>query len=84
MLSPSLTASWEKGLTYVAEGSVTEAEYMEKLESFVAKRVTAVAGLHNESFLRSRYDAVASLYQKNRTAARKTTAKRAASGKKSS
>ena len=84
MLNPELTASWEKGLTYVAEGSVTEAEYMEKLESFVAKRVTAVAGLHNESFLRSRYDAVASLYQKNRTAARKTTAKRAASGKKSS
>ena len=32
---PELTASWEKGLTYVAEGSITEQEYMDKLEHFV-------------------------------------------------
>ena len=30
LLNPELTASWEKGLTYVAEGSITEEEYMEK------------------------------------------------------
>lgn len=32
LLNPELTASWEKGLTYVAEGSITEQEYMDKLE----------------------------------------------------
>ena len=35
LLNPELTASWEKGLTYVAEGSITEQEYMDKLEHFV-------------------------------------------------
>ena len=35
LLNPELTASWEKGLNYVAEGSITEQEYMDKLEHFV-------------------------------------------------
>ena len=35
LLNPELTASWEKGLNYVAEGSITEQEYMDKLEGFV-------------------------------------------------
>ena len=38
LLNPELTASWEKGLTYVAEGSITSDEYMEKLERFCAMR----------------------------------------------
>ena len=38
LLNPELTASWEKGLTYVAEGSITEQEYMDKLEHFVRVR----------------------------------------------
>ena len=42
LLNPELTASWEKGLTYVAEGSITSDEYMEKLERFVAGRTYAV------------------------------------------
>ena len=29
LLNPELTASWEKGLTYVAEGEITPDEYME-------------------------------------------------------
>ncbi|MBQ6469745.1 MAG: type IA DNA topoisomerase [Lachnospiraceae bacterium] len=66
MLNPDLTASWEKGLTYVSEGSVSESEYMEKLENFISRRVTAVSGLHNEAFLRGRCDAVAGLYKSNR------------------
>ena len=28
LLNPELTASWEKGLTYVAEGDITSDEYM--------------------------------------------------------
>ena len=39
MLDPTLTASWEKGLTGVAEGSVTEEDYMVKLKAFVSKWV---------------------------------------------
>ena len=42
LLNPELTASWEKGLTYVAEGSITSDEYMEKLERFVAMRTVNV------------------------------------------
>ncbi len=34
LLNPELTASWEKGLTYVAEGDITSEEYMTKLENF--------------------------------------------------
>lgn len=34
LLNPELTASWEKGLTYVAEGSISSEEYMEKLKHF--------------------------------------------------
>ena len=36
LLNPELTASWEKGLNYVAEGSVTEEEYTQKLGAFRA------------------------------------------------
>ena len=38
LLNPELTASWEKGPTYVAEGSITPDEYMQKLERFVIGR----------------------------------------------
>ena len=42
LLNPELTASWEKGLNYVAEGSITEQEYMDKLEHFVRLRTRQV------------------------------------------
>lgn len=42
LLNPELTASWEKGLTYVAEGSITEQEYMDKVEHFVRIRTKQV------------------------------------------
>lgn len=42
LLNPELTASWEKGLTYVAEGSITSQEYMDKLEHFVRVRTAQV------------------------------------------
>ena len=44
LLNPELTASWEKGLTYVAEGSITSQEYMDKLEGFVGRRNTGSNG----------------------------------------
>lgn len=39
LLNPELTASWEKGLNYVAEGSITSREYMDKLEHFIRVKV---------------------------------------------
>lgn len=64
LLNPDLTASWEKGLTYVAEGSITPDEYMEKLESFVAGRTNGVLQLNNQYQLRSQFDIVAGNYRK--------------------
>ncbi|MBP5292011.1 MAG: type IA DNA topoisomerase [Lachnospiraceae bacterium] len=44
LLNPDLTASWEKGLTMVAEGTITSDEYMQKLSGFITRRVDAVKG----------------------------------------
>ena len=42
LLNPTLTASWEKGLSYVEEGTIEEKEYMKKLEDFVRKNTEKV------------------------------------------
>ncbi len=63
LLNPELTASWEKGLTYVAEGSITSEEYMEKLERFVAGRTGNVLRLNNQYQLREYFDAAAQYYK---------------------
>jgi len=62
MLNPELTASWEKGLGYVAEGSISADEYMTKLEKYISDRVNSVRGLANSSGLRVKYDAAAKYY----------------------
>lgn len=64
LLNPELTASWERGLTYVAEGSITEEEYMEKLNGFIAKRTHVVKGLSNQGLLFRCFDDVAKYYKK--------------------
>ena len=64
LLNPELTASWEKGLTYVAEGTITSDEYMEKLEKFVAGRTYYVLKLRNQYDLRTAFDAAAVNYKK--------------------
>ena len=53
LLNPELTASWEKGLTYVAEGSITPDEYMMKLDRFITNRTVGVKGLNNQYQLRA-------------------------------
>jgi len=63
LLVPELTASWEKGLTYVAEGSVTEQEYLDKLEGFVTRMTIGVKGLHNQAQLQSKFDAFMQYYK---------------------
>lgn len=66
LLNPELTASWEKGLTYVAEGSITPKEYMDKLEHFVRSRTTGVLGLNNQYALRGHFQNASSFYQSSR------------------
>jgi DNA topoisomerase-3 len=42
LLNPELTASWEKGLTGVANGTITSDEYLIKLNDFVIRRTDTV------------------------------------------
>ena len=63
LLNPELTASWEKGLNYVAEGSITEQEYMDKLEHFVRLRTRQVEDSNIQPYLRQFFDAVAVNYK---------------------
>ena len=64
LLNPELTASWEKGLTLVAEGSITEEEYMQKLEGFITRCTEAVLGVNNSYYLRGTYQQTAPFYKK--------------------
>ena len=64
LLNAELTASWEKGLTGVALGTISEEEYMEKLNGFVARRTNAVKDLRNQAELKKCYDYAAQFYKK--------------------
>ena len=64
LLNPDLTASWEKGLTYVAQGSLTSEEYMVKLNGFIERRTDAVLKLNNQYALRGYFDKAAVYYKK--------------------
>ena len=63
LLNPELTASWEKGLNYVAEGSIKEQEYMDKLEHFVRLRTRQVEDSNIQPYLRQFFDAAAVNYK---------------------
>ncbi len=67
LLNPELTASWEKGLTYVAEGTITSEEYMVKLEDFIRKRTQNVLGLNNQYLLRNCFEIVEGNYKKQKS-----------------
>lgn len=71
LLNPELTASWEKGLTYVAQGSITSQEYMDKLEHFVRVRTDQVEKSNYQYMLRQFFDAAAENYKKKPAAARR-------------
>jgi len=71
LLNPELTASWEKGLTYVAEGSITTDDYMAKLEQFVAGRTYNVLKINNQYQLREAFEQVGKHYKKEEKGAGK-------------
>ena len=66
LLDPALTASWEKGLTLVAQGEITSEEYMGKLDSFVSRRTNIVKQLNNQTALYKQYDRAALNYKNNK------------------
>lgn len=55
LLNPKLTASWELGLTRVSDGTVTEEEYLEKLNGFVARNTNNVKNSNFGSALQAMY-----------------------------
>lgn len=65
LLNAELTASWEKGLTQVADGDITEDVYMNKLNDYVSRRTQIVKTLHNENALKQRFHEVEQYYQKS-------------------
>ena len=71
LLNPELTASWEKGLTYVADGEITPEEYMVKLKHFIISRTNGILGLNNQYQLRACYDQAAGFYAKKTTTNKK-------------
>ena len=64
LLSPELTASWEKGLTYVAESEITSDEYMDKLTGFVRRRTEYVKHHNNSQALRVKVEELKKIYSK--------------------
>ena len=79
LLNPELTASWEKGLNYVAGGSITSDEYMRKLDHFITSRTVGVKGLNNQYQLRACYEKAAGFYpsvNSNKTTGRTKTGSR--------
>ena len=64
LLDPALTASWEKGLTGVAQGTVTTQEYLDKLNGFVARRTNFVKQLSSDSApLRAQFQRIKTFYK---------------------
>ncbi len=63
LLNPELTASWEKGLTQVAEGSIREAEYMQKLTTYISKMTNGVKGLDNRRLLEHNFKVAQKYYK---------------------
>ena len=64
LLNPELTASWEKGLTYVAEGEITADEYMVKLENFIKQKTARVLANNNQYAMQGMNRAAAQYYKK--------------------
>ncbi len=70
MLNPELTASWEKGLTYVAEGSITSEEYMDKLKAFIVRRTDQAKKSYDQRELLNAFDEIKKHYPSGKYSAK--------------
>ena len=66
LLDPRLTASWEKGLSMVADGSISAEEYMVKLDDFVSRRTNMVKQMNNQSALTGKFRYASQFYKKQK------------------
>lgn len=74
LLDPRLTASWELGLTQVADGTVTGEEYTQKLNSFITRRTNYIKSTDFHQVLTQMYQRDADLYPDKPAAKRSGTA----------
>ena len=66
LLNPELTASWEKGLTGVADGTIAEKDYIVKLEQYIRKMTDGVKGLNNSAPLINNFNYAKTFYGKSK------------------
>ena len=64
MLNPTLTASWEKGLSEVADGEIHEEEYMKKLDDFIVKYTDQVKHENNSAVISKCFEYASKYYKK--------------------
>ena len=62
LLNPELTASWEKGLTMVANGDISFNDYMVKLTDFVEKKTNIVKNINNQRTVNQSYNYASQYY----------------------
>ncbi len=67
LLRAEMTASWEKGLSGVAEGTISKEEYTEKMNNFVIKNTEMVKGLNNQYKITYIFDQCKPYYEKQKT-----------------
>lgn len=78
LLNPSLTASWEKGLSMVAGGEITAEEYTTKLDNFVAGKTNLVKASNRRYELARAFEYTKTFYagDSKKAASEKTSKKK--------
>ena len=71
LLRAEMTASWEKGLTGVADGSISKDEYTKKMNSFVINNTELVKKLDNQYKITYIFDKSKVYYEKQSKSAKK-------------
>lgn len=67
LLRAEMTASWEKGLAGVAEGTISKEEYTEKMNSFVVNNTELVKRLDNQYKITYIFDKSKPYYEKKKS-----------------
>lgn len=66
LLRADLTASWEKGLEGVANGTISKEEYTVKMTNFVTKYTNMVKGISNQNHITYIFDKTKAYYKKGK------------------
>ena len=64
LLWAEMTASWEKGLSGVAEGTISKDEYTAKMNKFVCDNTNAVKQIRNQNQITRLFDRTKPFYEK--------------------